>query len=131
MASIFSFVNVADIMNELGDLSSSQKKSKKEYFAELRASYQAPTTDMPVLVGFDEIGEVRMKIKNATELKTKANICCKDAKKCMLCKAAADTNDVKNYKIQKSHTQGIESFLEEQKEKNRWKEATNEQKMMM
>eukprot|EP00972_Heterocapsa_arctica_P032534 4793500-Heterocapsa_arctica.AAC.1 len=72
---------------------------------------------MPVLVGFDEIGEVCMKIKNATELQAKTNICCKDTKRCMVCKAVADTHDVKNWKIEKSHTQGIESFLEEQKEK--------------
>eukprot|EP00972_Heterocapsa_arctica_P078083 11517470-Heterocapsa_arctica.AAC.1 len=70
-------------MNELGGLSSFQKKSKKEYFAELRANYKPPTTDMPVLVGFDEIGIVRVKIKNATELKAKTNICCEDTKKCM------------------------------------------------
>eukprot|EP00972_Heterocapsa_arctica_P094881 13992375-Heterocapsa_arctica.AAC.1 len=72
-----------------------------------------------------------MKIKNPTELKAKANICWKDPKRCMLRKAVADTYDVQNYKIEKSHTQGIEQFLEEQKEKKRWKEATNEQKMMM
>eukprot|EP00972_Heterocapsa_arctica_P088252 13013484-Heterocapsa_arctica.AAC.1 len=49
----------------------------------------------------------------------------------MLCKAVADTYDVKNNKIEKSHTQGIERFLEEQKDKKRWKEATDKHNMMM
>eukprot|EP00972_Heterocapsa_arctica_P016010 2360036-Heterocapsa_arctica.AAC.1 len=74
-------------MNELGDLSSFQKKSKTEYFAEQMANYKPPTRDMPVIAGHDEIGEVCMKVKNAAELQTKANICCEETKKCMLCKA--------------------------------------------
>eukprot|EP00972_Heterocapsa_arctica_P064627 9535939-Heterocapsa_arctica.AAC.1 len=64
MASTFSHNNVADIMNELGDLTRFQKQTKKETKAELRANYKALTTDMEVIVGHDEIGEVCIKIKN-------------------------------------------------------------------
>eukprot|EP00972_Heterocapsa_arctica_P090947 13417317-Heterocapsa_arctica.AAC.1 len=43
----------------------------------------------------------------------------------------ADTNDVQSYKIEKEDTQGIEKFLAEQKEDNRWEEANNEHNMLM
>eukprot|EP00972_Heterocapsa_arctica_P070439 10405074-Heterocapsa_arctica.AAC.1 len=49
----------------------------------------------------------------------------------MMCKAVAHTYDVQKYKIEKSHTHGIEKFLEEQKEEKRWKEANNEHNMLM
>eukprot|EP00972_Heterocapsa_arctica_P046718 6895776-Heterocapsa_arctica.AAC.1 len=98
---------------------------------ELRVNCKAPTTDMEVILGHDEIGDVCMKMKNPTDLRAKADRCCKDPKKCMMCKAVADTYDVQKYKIEKSHTQGIEKYLEEQKEEKTWKEANNEQKMLM
>eukprot|EP00972_Heterocapsa_arctica_P016183 2386149-Heterocapsa_arctica.AAC.1 len=35
------------------------------------------------------------------------------------------------YSMTKAETKGIEKFLKEQKEKRRWKEANNNQKMLM
>eukprot|EP00972_Heterocapsa_arctica_P045513 6719673-Heterocapsa_arctica.AAC.1 len=88
---------------------------------------------MEVIVEHDQIGQVCDKFSTADQLSKNLDQCCGAAKKsgCLMCKAVTETQAMDKYSMTKTETKGIENFLNEQKEKRRWEEANNNQKLLM